>query len=175
MAVSEQLRVYLECNPSLKYQNLQKNSLGFKFSPHISFPEPPQSVCTGLVLCMTEICYFWYSNRDSSTVFTVLWDVSTNMYTCPSRSKPQREIIVGKFQTHSIPRAQFLLLFTEEINQGLPQMSLRAILFISFSYPVQAFEALAVSNIFEYNHLFSRQSNTTSKTSKKLEFANQRH
>lgn len=58
MAVSEQLRVYLECNPSLKYQNLQKNSLGFKFSPHISFPEPPQSVCTGLVLCMTEICYF---------------------------------------------------------------------------------------------------------------------
>lgn len=48
MAVSEQLRVYLECNPSLKYQNLQKKSLGFKFSPHISFPELPRSVCTGL-------------------------------------------------------------------------------------------------------------------------------
>lgn len=43
--------------PKPKNKN-KKISLGFKLSPHISFPELPGSVCTGLVLCIIEICDF---------------------------------------------------------------------------------------------------------------------
>jgi len=51
------------------------------------------------------------------------------------KKQKERELIVDMPQTqfkHTPSFRHILPLFAEEINQGLPEMSLRAILFISF-------------------------------------------